>query len=174
MAFSKKHKSDKTNWDVIKDQDYKDTLRGRDVYNTQQLERGDLAPKTSMLGRDIANAIICILVVIILWFVVAAIQWLIGPKFIREYSLNPADTWTYMNEVYVNPDKSSDRLTPGEYADIMATYAMEKDSLEPVEDPGVRPSYRKAEEMYDFPIWLLCGTSRAAASDFLRARTARI
>lgn len=66
------------NWKLLKKQEYEDTAKGRDVYNKQQLERGKLQKKQTMLSRNIIALILSVFfgtVLFILWgFVIAYVK----------------------------------------------------------------------------------------------------
>lgn len=58
----------KTNWSRIKDQTYVQTAQGRNVYDEQQLERGALPEKQTMLSRTILCLIISLIVSLFVYF----------------------------------------------------------------------------------------------------------
>lgn len=63
------------NWKLLQKQNYEDTTKGRDVYNRQQLERGELQKKQTMLSRNIIALTLSSffgVVLFILWGVVVA------------------------------------------------------------------------------------------------------
>lgn len=68
---------DKTNWERLSSKDVTDTVRYRDVYEQQQLDRRGAAHMQSPVPRTVAAVSLSVIVTVITWFLVAGIQWLI-------------------------------------------------------------------------------------------------
>lgn len=67
-------KKDK-NWGILKDKKYSETVKGRDVYSEQQMERGSLKEKQTMLSRNIIAFVISLLVSLMIyggWCIIAS------------------------------------------------------------------------------------------------------
>lgn len=135
--------ADKRNWDRIRNQKPTDTVKNRDVYEDQQLERGHLAKKESMLSRNIINGIVSTLVFVVVWFFASLVEMMFAGGSGRESNGNPAVDWIHVNPYYVNINDESDKLTPDEYDLLLASY----DPTLPEIDEPVKPEnpsgYRK-------------------------------
>lgn len=131
-------KGRKRNWDQIKDQSYKETMKGRDVYEDQQLERGKIQPMTTMLGRNILNGVICLLVFMVVWMLVSCLDWAFSGGGKLELSGNPEANWFAVQEHYVDPENPEDRLMVSEYQALVEVYKGHGD-IPVVPDPGPEP-----------------------------------
>lgn len=67
----------KTNWERLSSKDVTDTVRYRDVYEQQQLDRRGAAHMQSPVPRTVAAVSLSVIVTVITWFLIAGIQWLI-------------------------------------------------------------------------------------------------
>lgn len=104
----------KKNWDFVRKQRATDTAKYRDVYEDQQLERGELGKKQTMTGRAILAGIAGVFVGVAAWGIVTAADMFFSkPKV--EINPNPEYAYIHCNEHYVNVDDSSDKITPEEY-----------------------------------------------------------
>lgn len=70
----------KRNWDKISDQKPTDTVKYRDVYDDQQLDRGKIQEKQSPASRIVVAVIATILVMVLVWFIVALVQFGVGVR----------------------------------------------------------------------------------------------
>lgn len=57
----------KNNWDKLKNKDYTSTVKGRDVYNSQQFDRGKLQEPGTMTWRNIVALCITAISVLLTW-----------------------------------------------------------------------------------------------------------
>lgn len=64
----------KRNWDKIRNQSATDTLRNRDVYETQQLDRSKVGQKKSFTSRHIIAISCGVLVALIVWLLWSAVD----------------------------------------------------------------------------------------------------
>lgn len=141
----------KKNWDQIRNQKITDTVKYRDVYEQQQLERGKREAKGNMLGRNILNGFISLFAFILLWVIVSFVQMLSTGKGERELSMNPAYTWIYVDEHYLNVNDSNDRITVDEFQVLLDEFnAHYNPSLPPVEKP-VKPEDPETSGNYMHP-----------------------
>lgn len=113
----------KSNWDQIRGQKTTETVKYRDVYETQQLKRSSIQEAQTMTSRNILNGVCTGLVFILLWFAISGIQ-MFFIKATLERTGNPAAEWIYINECYVNSTNESDKLTPAEYEEAVYNYKM--------------------------------------------------
>ena len=104
----------KKNWDLIRNQEDKDTVKYRDVYEDQQLERGSIAEKETMTSRIVLAALASLLVGVLVWTIVSSVQ-----MFTRKEGLdsnaNPQDDYIHLGEFYYNPTDASDIISKEEY-----------------------------------------------------------
>lgn len=68
-------KEKKRNWDQLKGRDIQDTVKYRDVYEDQQLERSRIQEKQSMKSRQIIMGILAALIAIVVYFFVSVFQY---------------------------------------------------------------------------------------------------
>lgn len=59
----------KSNWDILSNQDVKDSVQNRDVYADQQLERGDIMQKQTPVLRIIFAVVLSLIVGVLAYFV---------------------------------------------------------------------------------------------------------
>ena len=123
--------ANKTNWDVIKDRDPKDTTKFRDVYEDQQLERSHIEKKQSPLTRLIATILVCILAFILTWLVVGGVRW--GIAQIQNMSAGDSAAG-------VTQSTTSDSGTLSYNADDPYNYVGEEDTIDP--ENGMKTKYR--------------------------------
>lgn len=128
-----------TNRSVLDKQDKMKQGKHRDVYNTQQLKRGELRQAQTMTGRNILNGVATFFVVLIVWLGVSAFDMIGTGTGALELSGNPETVWFYVNESYVNVDNPAEHISVAEYNSRMATYA-QAGKVEPVADPGDPPA----------------------------------
>ena len=85
------------NWDIVKGQKKSETMRFRDVYEDQQLERSSIAPKQTMASRNILAACVGLFGFFVVWLVVTLVQML---KFTPtlEISQDPAGLYYHVTE----------------------------------------------------------------------------
>ena len=105
----------KRNWDRIKGQKPQDTVKYRDVYEDQQLERGDLDKRQTMTGRTILSAAVGLIVMLLVWIVISAIQMAMSGKGTLEMNPNPENIWIHVNEHYVNVNDQTDVISSDMY-----------------------------------------------------------
>lgn len=130
----------KRNWDRIKGQKPQDTVKYRDVYEDQQLERSELDKRQTMTGRTILSLSVGLLVVFLVWVVVSAVQMATSGKGTLEMNTSPENTWIHVDEHYVNVNDQSDVISTEMYNTLVQEH---KDILsgkqEEVENPGSEP-----------------------------------
>ena len=68
----------KSNWEKLQAQDAKSTVRNRDVYEDQQLDRSKIQEKQSPMSRIIFSAVIAVLASLLVYFVVSFVQFGVG------------------------------------------------------------------------------------------------
>lgn len=134
-------RKNKKNWDLIKDKSYKETMKGRDVYEDQQLERSEIEPMRTMFSRNVMNGIICLLVFTIIWLFISGLDYLFSGGGKLEASIAPQAQWFHVAEHYVDPENPDDRLMVSEYAELVEAYK-DHASVPKVEDPGPEPEHR--------------------------------
>lgn len=123
-------------WDIIRNQKPTDSVKYRDVYDDQQLERSEIMGKETMLSRNILNGVICVLAFLLLWVIVSFFQMMSTGKGEVEMHPNPEYTWINVQEHYVNVNDSSDKITVEEFNALCDAYAMNHDpSLPAMEEP---------------------------------------
>lgn len=123
----------KSNWDRIRNQKSTDTVKYRDVYEDQQLERSSIRDKETMLTRNILNIFICTLVFVLLWFIVSGIEMVTNRNGGIKMNQAPDNIWIHVNEYYENVEDSNDKITPAEYE--AKVEAFKNGSIEAVEEP---------------------------------------
>ena len=124
----------KKNWDRIRNQSALDTAKYRDVYEDQQLERGSLAEKQTMFGRNILNGIICAMIFAAIWVGVSSYDMYFTPTE-HEMSSNPEWIYIHCNEHYKNVNDPSDKISVEAYNELLALY---DPSLPDIDEP-VKP-----------------------------------
>lgn len=143
----------KRNWDRIKGQKPQDTVKYRDVYEDQQLERGDLDKRQTMTGRTILSAAVGLIVMLLVWIVISAIQMAMSGKGTLEMNPSPENTWIHVNEHYVNVNDQTDVISSDMYNALVQEH---KDILsgkqEVVENPGNEPDLQ-AVRGYESSDW---------------------
>ena len=77
--MAKKNKQEK-NWEHIQNQDLQDSVRYRDVYGDQQLERSRIQDKQSMRSRQIITAILAVLFAFAIYFFISLFSY-VGVSF---------------------------------------------------------------------------------------------
>lgn len=77
--MAKKNKQEK-NWEHIQNQDLQDSVRYRDVYGDQQLERSRIQDKQSMRSRQIITAILAVLFALAIYFFISLFSY-VGVSF---------------------------------------------------------------------------------------------
>ena len=65
-------------WSKIKSEKTEDKARYRDVYNRQQLERGQIEEKTTMTGRSIIAAVVALIIFAAAYYVTSIANLTIG------------------------------------------------------------------------------------------------
>lgn len=64
-----------SNWEKLQQRDTTDTMQYRDVYDDQQLDRSRIGEKKSPTGRIIADVVMTLFIMILLWVSVSIIQY---------------------------------------------------------------------------------------------------
>lgn len=130
----------KRNWDRIKGQKPQDTVKYRDVYEDQQLERSELDKRQTMTGRTLLSLAVGLLVMFIVWIVVSAVQMATSGKGTLEMNPSPENTWIHVDEHYVNVNDQTDVISTEMYNVLVQKH---KDILSgkqsEVENPGAEP-----------------------------------
>ena len=143
----------KRNWDRIKGQKPQDTVKYRDVYEDQQLERGDLDKRQTMTSRTILSVAVGLIVMLLVWIVISAIQMAMSGKGTLEMNPSPENTWIHVNEHYVNVNDQTDVISSDMYNALVQKH---KDILsgkqEVVENPGNEPDLQ-AVRGYESSDW---------------------
>ena len=129
----------KKNWNIVKKQKKSETLRFRDVYEDQQLERSSIAPKQTMFSRAIIAAVLALITFFVVWLIATGIQMAKYQPHIEE-SLDPRGTWVHCDAYYINKNDETDRITPEEYERLQAEY---DPNYPEVADPGPEPTFSK-------------------------------
>ena len=124
----------KRNWDQIRKQNIKDTLKYRDVFEDQQLERSDIAEKETMLTRNILNGAICFVVFILVWFFISLVQMFFSGNGTLELSENPEANYVYVEEHYENKADGTDKISVAEYSQLLDIY-VNSSTLPAIEKP---------------------------------------
>ena len=127
----------KKNWNIVKKQKMSETMRHRNVYEDQQLERSSIAPKQTMLSRNILNGIVSFMAFILIWVIASGVEMARYQPHI-ETSTDPRGIWIHCNEYYVNMNDESDKITPEEYQILLNEY---DPNYPVVADPGEAPSH---------------------------------
>ena len=65
----------KTNWSLLKDRGPQDTMRNRDVYEDQQLERSKIGKKRSPWIGITLMTIISLMITVVAWLAISGVQW---------------------------------------------------------------------------------------------------
>lgn len=137
--------ANKRNWDRIRNQRATETVKNRDVYEDQQLERGQLTQKESMLSRNILNGFVSVLAFVIVWFFASLLEMFFSGSGGLESNGNPAAEWFHVNAHYVNVNDTTDKLTPDEYQNLLLNY---DPSLPEIEEPEAPENPSKMREDY--------------------------
>lgn len=128
----------KRNWELIKNQKDSDTIKYRDVYEDQQLERGNIAEKQSMTSRIVMAAVVSVIVFIIVWVVTSAIQMATDKEGLDD-DIDPADDYIQAKEFYYNVHDLSDVLSVEEYNRWYKDYHDYDDKRSPDDEPPEVP-----------------------------------
>lgn len=133
-----------SNWDKIRKQKATETVKYRDVYEDQQLERSSISKRENMLTRNLLNAVICAVVFALLWFIVSFVQMFFGGDKNIETNVDPRNQWIYSPSYYISKSDRNDIITVDEYNELVYAYnpyipEVQKPD-EPVmpEDPSVK------------------------------------
>ena len=128
----------KKNWDIVRNQKDLDTVKYRDVFEDQQLERGSIEEKKTMKGRLILAASLSAVLFIVIWLIVTAIQMYTRREGLDD-DADPRDDYIFVEEHYENKDDPQDILTVDEYNEWYKIYhdydSKRKDSDEPPQVP---------------------------------------
>lgn len=138
------------NWEHIRKQKPTDSVKYRDVYEDQQLERGEILAKETMTGRNILNGVLCAFAFLLIWVIVSFVQMLSTGKGERELSLNPENIWIHVNEHYLNVNDNTDRITVEEFNQLCDEFAMNYDPNLPVMEEPEEPSNPETSGDYVF------------------------
>lgn len=131
----------KSNWDRIKNLKPTDTAKYRDVYESQQLERSDLDKRQTMTGRTILAAAVGLFTMIIVWLAISGIQMATSGKGSLEVNPDPANTWIYVKEHYVNNTDQSDVISVEAYEELVQLHKdIMSGKVQEVENPGEEPN----------------------------------
>lgn len=104
----------KKNWDIIRKQKDTETVKYRDVYEDQQLERGSIAEKQTMTGRIILSAGVAAFAGILTWMIMSYGQ-MYTMKDGLDDDADPRDDYIFVEEHYENVTNNTDVLTVDEY-----------------------------------------------------------
>lgn len=132
----------KKNWNFIQKQDPGRKMQNRDVYEDQQLKRGDVDEVETMTSRNIINGVICVFVFLFVWAIISVFEMFFSAEG-TELSLNPEAKWIHVESHYENAD-GTDKITPDEYARLLETYSA-SGSMEEVPEP-VQPVKHSASD----------------------------
>ena len=124
----------KKNWDIVKRFQPKDTLKNRDVYENQQLERGEIGEKSTMGTRNLLNLAISGTVCLLVWMFISLLEMAFSGGGKIEQSENPDANYVYVAEHYENVNDGSDKISIEEYRLLLDTY-QNAATLTPVEAP---------------------------------------
>ena len=111
----------KSNWDLIRGQKDTETVKYRDVYEDQQLERGSIAEKQTMTSRFILSGVAAILAAVLVWTLVSAIQMFTQRAGLDD-DADPSDDWIHVSEYYYDVNDTSKVLSVDEYNKWYETY----------------------------------------------------
>lgn len=75
--MAKKNKQEK-NWEHIQGQDIQDTVKYRDVYGDQQLERSQIEEKQTMTSRLVISIVLAVLISFFVYFVWSFVEYTVG------------------------------------------------------------------------------------------------
>ena len=131
----------KSNWDILRKQKPEDTLRNRDVYEDQQLERGSLEEKHTMKPKLILDGCATAAAFILVWLFVTLVQMFFSGNGEIEMSNAPEDVWIHVNAHYENED-GSQKISESEYDRLVeihnsTDYSVPMEEPVPPEDPGL-------------------------------------
>lgn len=124
----------KRNWDLIRKQKDTEKVKYRDVYEDQQLERGNMAEVQTMTSRAILAGVAALLVFIGMWTLISFINSFIDKPGLDDDS-DPRDDWVFVEEHYYNAD--GDVLSVEDYEEwykIYHDYDDERSSSDTVPD----------------------------------------
>ena len=137
----------KSRWNMFQKIRPEDTVRNRDVYNEQQIERSDFEEKETMTSRNILNIAICVIVFLFLWFIISFIQMALSGRGEIEMSEDPAAVWIHVDEHYEGIEDPSDKMSVDEYETLKHMYENSA-SMEPLEEPKEPTKIDTSEYMY--------------------------
>ena len=155
----------KKNWNIVRKQKMSETMRHRNVYEDQQLERSSIAPKQTMLSRNILNGIVSFLAFILIWVIASGVQMIRYQPHI-EMSEDPRGLYVHVNEYYVNTENQDDKITPEEYQRLLDEY---DPNYPAVDEPGEEPSSELPECYWDlnhYVVSLETGTVNMSQSEW--------
>lgn len=129
----------KKNWDQIRNQRATDTVKYRDVYEDQQLERGSIAEKQTMLGRGIICGVISFMAFWLVWLIISGVNMMSTGKGEREMSQDPSQVWFYVEEHYEHVDNPEDIITVDELYALQDEWRLNYNPNIPVVNEPVYP-----------------------------------
>lgn len=128
----------KRNWELIKNQKDSDTIKYRDVYEDQQLERGNIAEKQSMTSRIVMAIVVSVIAFFIVYVVVSAVQMFTDREGLDD-DMDPADDYIQAEEFYYNVNDMSDTLSVEEYNQWYKDYHDYDSKRSPDDEPPEVP-----------------------------------
>ena len=133
----------KTNWGRLKDRGPQDTMRNRDVYETQQLERSKIGKKRpAWIGMSLM-AVLSLLITAIVWFAASGIAWGVSNvKLLADNQRSMTEMGQLFND---NVISKYYRLTEGSDKTDLLWIIDENGDREPDNNKG----YRDKKEAYE-------------------------
>ena len=90
-----------SNWDKLNAQDASETLRNRDVYSDQQLDRSSIGQEKSPTSRIIFSIVLTVLLMFIFWMIYSGIQHVVSDDFLSNGFVTPeGDRLSYYFHVF--------------------------------------------------------------------------
>lgn len=155
----------KKNWDLIRNQKDDETVKYRDVYEDQQLERGSIAAKETMTSRIVLAIIASIVVFFMVWAIVSLVQMFTGKEGLDD-DANPADDYIKMQSCYYNPKDTSDIISAEEYEKWYKIYHDYDSKRSASDEPPEAPVDDTAEYMKHFSYNTKTGTYGYSAEKY--------
>ena len=128
----------KKNWDLVRKQKDTETVKYRDVYEDQQLERGSIAEKTTMTGRLIFAGFLSLLVFLAVWALVSTADMFLDKEGL-DSNLDPSDDYIKCESFYYSNTDAWDRISTEEYNEWYKIYHDYDDQRKSTDTPPQAP-----------------------------------
>ena len=124
----------KKNWEILRKQTDADTTKYHNYHEDQQIERGDLNEKETMLGRGIISLIASLALMLLVWAIVSVVQMFTRKEGLDD-DMDPSDDYVHAVAHYYNMNNIEDTITEEEYQKWYDTYHAYDSKRSPDDEP---------------------------------------